>query len=755
MPGAAPHGWNATAAPSTASSSSSSNNMTSAIDLKRLRSKPAPPQSHQCQALSQQVSMNSQSSSLLAPTSTASAAAMPKHDLDTLVSPLTTMLHGTQISSQVDDLSSNSTSLTHQRSLDFAGRADLTIPSAASSSRQRQGRPEQEQHRPRQDSLSNPVNSHNQSLKESALSPDSQYHPRLPRSREESNTTLDAHVDSSLHHYPAAARSRFDSSTSSADSGASHSHMFESSGSATNSHPPPSPQTPRKIRNSSLPMGTSPSLSSSPNAGRQSPTSHRRPLKPIPPSSYPALLPGQPSLPPLSSKDSSHSHPNEMYESILPTSSSLRPSRQPSYETASTSPHPLSGSSVVASSPDQNLPTTLASPGKTRKDRGVLSPGSPTPHKKLVRKTSKGQLRNDTGSLAYAPSSAFSPSAPAPAHSRSLSLPRTSSRGSASTPTGGAGSGSGSEQDDSTHASISSHSHFFTQRPAWLDQDPAASTSMPPFPNASIRAKSRTGSLHQEHKVDVGLGPSPFAPSSLPSTSTLAQHYPQRDEAPVSTASQPRRKPSFYKRKRSQTATDVPAAEKLDSNGFPITSPMSEIVKSMPLHGRMSHDVLQPPGAPPKRNTSSSSGGGGFLSSITRKLSHSNIKDPSPTFEPVIVDSSPDYFTGACPQPPEKSHTHSIIHHSHHNSPKLGSSSTFRSWLHPFGGDHAKNDSKALPQLPLDGPDPMQPSNTGKSIYGDPFSAASSLSLPGFLHRSPRKDSLSSDKSEQSSKLPS
>lgn len=205
---------------------------------------------------------------------------------------------------------------------------------------------------------------------------------------------------------------------------------------------------------------------------------------------------------------------------------------------------------------------------------------------------------------------------------------------------------------------------------------------------------------------------------------------------------------------------------------------MSEIVKSMPLHGRMSHDVLhQPlPDLPPKRSTSAGNsnatggtgagsgngGGGGFLSSITRKLSHPHLKDsnsapnPStfpPDVDPVAADISLDYFVGAAPTPPAS-------HHSapqQHESPKLGSSFSSRSWLHPFGGggDHhqqqSKNDNKALPQIPQ-ARSSSASNSKNNHVYGDPFSASSTMSLPGFLHRSPRKDSLSSDKSEQSSK---
>lgn len=678
------------------------------------------------------------------------SATAPKdqHDHpDSLVAPLTTISFDTQISSSQAS-SSRFQSTTNSTSTHDGSGFLMPLHSGPSADAQRQRRQQQAS------TSSNPLIAYDNALKDLGES-----YPRTQYTRDESSNSENyRHVDSSApqQQYPnAGGRSRFDSSTSNSDSALSQQDTYTSSTALD------SPQTPRKIRNSSLPMGTSPSLSSSPNPGRQSPSSSRRPLKPIVPttsgffastSAQPySMLSSQPSLPPA--PGSKTNIDGQMYESILPTASSLRPHRQPSSEDIFVT-SPPSTSSETLTSPEQGHSSSLASPTKPRKDR-ILSPSSPTPHNKLVRKVSKGHIRKDSGTSGHGQGSAST------VHSRSLSLPRRASS-RVSTPTGGTGSGSGSEQDD-LHSTSSSHSHFFTQRPAWLDQDPNA--TFPPLPQTTAPLRTKPPQQHpllqQQHtnrsftslrqlNPDTNLDQPIFAPASLPSTSTLLSSQVQSTAGPA-----PKRKPSFYRRKRSQTAIGVLDAQITDSNGFPMPSPMSEIVKNMPLHGRLSRDVLQPPALPPKRSTSA----GGFLSSITRKLSHPSIKDPPPHHQEsnLQVDTaSLDYFGSTTvsgpPQPPDKQSRQTQVqsdNDNNSNSPKLGSSFAPRSWLHPFGhSDHSnKNDAKALPQLP---PSSGNTSN-GKAIYGDPFSASSTMSLPGFLHRSPRKDSLSSDKSEQSS----
>lgn len=707
--------------------------------MKRLRSKPAPPQ----QAQTHQQSSNSMlehrhdtsSSTVFArsddqqpTTKPQTAATLPKEQHDSLTPALPTMLSATRLSSQASPAMRQSLA-DHGSNNGFARPLHTDYQVGPSSrAEQRQG----------QQQASNTYI--NTSVDPSEGSPRSHY-----IHSESSSSDNHRHVDSSslLQQYYPAGRSRFDSSTSNSDSGTSQQHTY-------NSTPrPASPHTPRKIRNSSLPMGTSPSLSSSPGAGGRHSPSSRYPLKPIAPAnssatyspyhqSYP-VLPNQAAMPAVPRAKTTPDR--EMYESILPTSSTLRPHGHV-FSDGFYITSPPSSSSEVMTSPEQAVPSTIGSPTKSGKERELATANSPVAHKKLIRKQSRGHMRKDSGTSGHAHPSSSN------AHSRSLSLPRTASRGS--TPSGGTGSGSGSEQDDLTSTN-SSHSHFLTRRPAWLDQDPNATFPPLPQPNSASRTKppqqhtlllqqhNDRRPLHQSHP-DTSLDQPSLASTSLPSTSALLA-----SQVEAATTAPAKRKGSFYRRKRSQTATGDPIT---DSNGFPMPSPMSEIVKNMPLHDRMSHDALQPPAPPPKRSTSA----GGFLSSITRKLSHPNIKDPQPNFEIVPVDASPDYSGAALPsaatsdKPNTQSQPHNINNHS---SPKLGSSFGPRSWLHPFqnNSDHAKNDTKALPQLPR-----TSTTTPGKTIYGDPFSASSTISLPGFLHRSPRKDSLSSDKSEQSSK---
>lgn len=509
-----------------------------------------------------------------------------------------------------------------------------------------------------------------------------------------------------------------------------------------------SPQTPRKVRNSSLPMGTSPSVSSSPDAGRQSPPS-RRPTNATaytvfstassPYNHSLPLLPNQPPLPP--SPRIKASVDGVMYESILPTSSSLRPIRQTSSEGMLIS-SPISSPSETIASPEAALSSVHDSSTGAKKERIPSNASSPTTHKKLVRKQSKGHIRRDSGTSGHIQT----PSSSSAVHSRSLSLPRSSSRGS--TPNG---SGSGSEHDETTVATSLNQSHFLTHRPAWLDQDPNATSPPPPpsrgkaghhYPSLYQQHNNRSlTSLSQEQLHISSQDQSFFAPFSLPSTSA----FPAQTEP--GTSAPPKRKASFYRRKRSQTATGIQGDQVSDSNGFPMPSPMSEIVKSMPLHDRMSHDVLHAPAPAPKRST----GAGGFLSSITRKLSHPNLKDPphSSEISSVLAHSTSNYFglAYAAVSTERNDTSDQRTSQSTDDSPKLASSHAPRSWRNPFQhNNQSKSEATAPSQLSA-----FQSVPSKEVTHSDPFSVSSTISLPGFLHRSPRKDSLSSDRSDHSS----
>lgn len=712
---------NATKAPST---------MGSIFDIKRLRSKPALPQ----QSLPAGQGSSDYNRDTLVSDDQRSLAIVPKEQQGP-TSALTTRLPGPDLMLQTSEAMIPSSSAKIQHSSAFL--APLHAGSQAGPSEV----PDYNRVQQQASSQDRQIKANDNHFADSVA--------RSPRSyiysHESSTVGHQWHVDNSSSSIPTqsrhtAVRSRFDSSTRIDDSNLSQ--QYPTSGSSLIAA---SPQTPRKVRNSSLPMGISPSASSSPIEGRQSPSS-RRPLRPIAPTissttsspydhSLP-LLPNQPSLPP--SPRSKASPDGEMYESILPTSSSLRPNCQALPEGIPTTSPPSDSSERVASS-ERARPSMHGSSARSDMERSAANASSPPSHRKLVRKQSKGHMRRDSGTSGHNKAS----SSNSTVHSRSLSLPRSGSRGS--TPTG---SGSGSEQDDTTVAMSSDHSHFLTHRPAWLDQDPNATFPPPHQPNMPSRAKpaQHYPSLYQHHNnrsltslsqppPDLDQDQAFFAPSSLPSTSA----FPTQMEA----AASPKRKASFYRRKRSQTATAVQGSQVTDSNGFPMPSPLSEIVKNMPLHDRMSHDVLHAPASFPKRSTSA----GGFLFSITRKLSHPNLKDQHPNTEASVIpaDTIPDYFGGTpAAAKPAQSGSHSLNIDS---GPKLGSSFAPRSWRHPFRhNDLSKNEAKALPQLPVG-----SSALPGDKTIGDPFLASSAMSLSGFLHRSPRKDSLSSDKSEQSS----
>jgi hypothetical protein len=90
-------------------------------------------------------------------------------------------------------------------------------------------------------------------------------------------------------------------------------------------------------------------------------------------------------------------------------------------------------------------------------------------------------------------------------------------------------------------------------------------------------------------------------------------------------AQRPRRKPSLYRRLRNQTGT-----EKEEPSGFPMPSPMTEVARSTP-------------GATVQK-AAKGSNSTGLLSTLSRKLSHSNLAAPQ-TNEPPPLPANFDYFS--------------------------------------------------------------------------------------------------------------
>jgi hypothetical protein len=204
-----------------------------------------------------------------------------------------------------------------------------------------------------------------------------------------------------------------------------------------------------------------------------------------------------------------------------------------------------------------------------------------SPTKKLQRKQSTTRVRKDSGTSG---------------HSRSFSLPRTTS------------------VPDYYSATMSLQDAQAERgaRPAWLDCDPVeanAEASTASTPNFSLMSSS----------------------VSLPLVAGDASDLQQERQS--------KRKPSFYKRKRCQTATNVSeivagsGIPRSDSAGFPMPSPLSEIVKAMPLGPVKTADT-------------------GLLSSISRKRSHPNLFAQQISNDSPLPDAT-DYFGKIEREPPK------------------------------------------------------------------------------------------------------
>ena len=281
-------------------------------------------------------------------------------------------------------------------------------------------------------------------------------------------------------------------------------------------------------------------------------------------------------------------------------------------------------------------------------------------------------------------------------HSRSLSLPRSSAQRAArqilAVP---------ASHGESSGSSASDHEDPVS-RPSWLDQDPTVQ----------------------------------------PSSGLMTDRRQSEEEAPVKTA--------FYRRKRSQTGASAATFD--ESTGFPMPSPLSEVVKSMPLQ----------PGATasPRRSGSSS----GFLSSITRKLSatalHHTFGSSASRQEqaaPPPLPTDSDYFGGpiSSVSSPQKS-----MQDDRDGLPWVAPTSTM-----PIKTRDARSNSirtrheSAAPPINCAFTDPftstaLQPSPTDPAaLYSFPARTTRSSSAPSPL-RAPPRSSSSSELKRQVSRTP-
>ena len=253
-----------------------------------------------------------------------------------------------------------------------------------------------------------------------------------------------------------------------------------------------------------------------------------------------------------------------------------------------------------------------------------------SPGKKVVRKRSTNRLRKDSGTSG---------------HSHSPSLPRTSTSTSYTTTTS-----SSIDQAD-------------FERPGWLDRDPTLS-----------QPQSQPQRI-ESFPIRPVLISRISASSSMPSMSNGVSMQ--------QTSEQPQRKTSFYRRKRSQTASNLlTRPQEMDGGGFPLFSPMSEVVKAMPI-------------APRRRSSSN------LVTSISSPQKLTNRSHTIYPSDPSNLPTSSDYFGGSSVLPP-----------------KVAEESKGRHWLPSFRSAHRRRDEIPIPALSNPSlPDPFSESS-------DPFGSS-------------------------------
>lgn len=222
---------------------------------------------------------------------------------------------------------------------------------------------------------------------------------------------------------------------------------------------------------------------------------------------------------------------------------------------------PRAKASLPNARPPVEVVTRMVSPKNSQ--TSTSSPAN-SPLKKLRQKSSRPKLQNDFADADFPSRSPPEPllaSSPAPplsrTHSRSFSLPRTSS------------------SNDRAILSFETtrgptHHPFVDSVPRngkhWLDQDPMSVATTPHSAATSYSSQSPRSLIRS------------------PSAASITEVDKTKSSPAV------RKRPSFYRKKRAHTASNVVAEVRAaaDSNGFPIPSPMTEVVKSMPLSPKRS-----------------------------------------------------------------------------------------------------------------------------------------------------------------------